>query len=282
MSYFKQCAGIAAGAAILSTIFATVSLAAGDESRYETLDKSKFSNSASVDNLYMPLKPGTQYIYDGFTGEEDERIQRTVIFTVTDLVKEIDGVQCVVVWDQDIEAGELIETVLAFFAQDNDGNVWNLGELVEIYEDGEFVGGQAWLIGHLDEVRAGIMMKAAPEVDGIEYSQGFAPAPFFWSDRAETVEMGVTIQVPYGTFENVLISAEYSEDEPEAKQLKYYAPNVGVIRVGWTGEDSDMETLELVEVKNLTPAEMDDVREEALKLETRAYVYGSTPPAMKN
>ncbi len=59
------------------------------------------------------------------------------MFTVTDLTKVVNGVRAVVVWDRDYASGELQETELAFFAQDNDGNVWHLGEYPEEYETGK-------------------------------------------------------------------------------------------------------------------------------------------------
>ena len=50
-----------------------------------------------------------------------------VTFIVTDLTKVINGVRTVVVWDRDVSNGQLVESELAFFAQDNVGRVWNLG-----------------------------------------------------------------------------------------------------------------------------------------------------------
>ena len=62
-----------------------------------------------------------------------------MIFTVTDLTKEINGVRTVVLWDRDINAGKLLEGELALWAQDDDGNVWLLGEYPEEYdENGKF------------------------------------------------------------------------------------------------------------------------------------------------
>ena len=51
--------------------------------------------------------------------------------------------------------------------------------------------------------------------------------------------------------------------------------------IGWKGEDENKETLELVEVKKLNPKELKEVANEALKLEKRAYIYGTTKPAKR-
>ena len=77
--------------------------------------------------------------------------------------------------------------------------------------------------------------------------------------------------------------AESSLEEPEAFQLKYYAPGVGNVRVGWRGSDATQETLELVATVDLDAPALAEAREEALELEASAYersaaVYGQTPP----
>ena len=91
--------------------------------------------------------------------------------------------------------------------------------------------------------------------------------------------------VPQDCYENVLVTAEYSETEPDAFQIKFYAPGVGNIRVGWIGLDATREELELVELINLTPEALAEAREAALELEERAYriskeVYDQTPPSV--
>jgi hypothetical protein len=84
-----------------------------------------------------------------------------VVTTVTDLTKEINGVDTMVVWERDYTEGEEVEAELAFFAQDNDGNVWHMGEYPEEYEDGEFEKAPGWLAG-LKGASAGIAMRQSP------------------------------------------------------------------------------------------------------------------------
>src|SRR5215208_5884732 len=59
-------------------------------------------NSNQVDNTYLPLIPGTQFIYQGVANRGGGLSDHKVIFTVTDLVRTINGVNTVVVWDRDI------------------------------------------------------------------------------------------------------------------------------------------------------------------------------------
>jgi hypothetical protein len=254
--------------------------ATADEKKFENFDQRSFGDdSINIDNEWWPLQPGMQFIYEGATVEAGKSTAHRVIFTVTDLVKVIDGVRTVVVFDRDYTDDMLLESELAFFAQDNDGNVWHLGQYRETYDDVELIGGRAWLVGHLEGAKAGIMMKAKPQPGAPSYSQGFAPAPFNWTDRARTVEMGQRTTVAAGSYENVLVSEEFNEEEPNAFQIKFYAPGTGVVRVGWRGDDSETETLELVEVVKLEGQALADIRAEALELEKRNYVYGRTPAA---
>jgi len=246
------------------------------------IDKAKFDEtSINIDNPWLPLKPGMQYVYDGHTIDEGEKIEHRIIFTVTDLIKVINGVNVVVIHDRDLSQGQLKESELTFFAQDVDGNVWHLGQHSETYNESEFVGGRAWMVGHLEGAKAGIMMKANPKPGTPDYSEGYAPPPYNWTDRAKVHKMGESTTVPAGSYSDVLITEETSDEEPGASQLKYYARGVGVVRVGFTGDDPSKEELELVQINQLTPEQMDETRAEALALETRAYVYATTKPAVK-
>jgi hypothetical protein len=126
-------------------------------------------------------------------------------------------------------------------------------------------------------------MKAEPNRPGTQsYAQGFAPAPLYWDDRARVYKTGVRTCVPVDCYDNVLVMEEFERRKPGAFQLKYYAPDVGGVRVGWRGpKEEEKETLVLSDLKQLTPDAMAKVRKEALALEKRAYkiskdVYGRT------
>jgi len=191
----------------------------------------------------------------------------------------INGVRTVVVFDRDYRGDQLEEAELAFKAQDADGNVWHLGQYRETYDEMEFVGGRMWVVGHLEGARAGIMMKAQPRLGTPSYSQGYAPPPFNWTDRARTYQMSQKTSTAYSNYEDVLVIEEFNEEEPGASQLKYYAREVGNVRIGWKGQDEQQEEMELVKVVQLDPKALAEVRAQALELEKRANVYGTTPPA---
>jgi hypothetical protein len=240
-----------------------------------------FDNPTVIDNTWWPNPPGTQFIYDGFTVEDGEEIEHRIVITFTDLTKVIGGVNSVVVWEKDISDGQVVEAELAFRAQDNDGNVWHLGEYSEAYEDGELVGGRTWLVGHLEGARAGVMMQGDPQPGTPAFSEGFAPAPVNWTDFGRVREVGLSDEIELGAFDDVVVVEEFNEEEPGAFQLKYYARGTGLIRVGWAGADATQEELQLTDVIQLTPDQLAEERAAALALETRAYVYGQTPPAQR-
>jgi hypothetical protein len=182
----------------------------------------------------------------------------------------------------DYSDGQVVEQEIAFYAQDNDGNVWYLGEHPEEYEDGEFVDAPSWIAG-LEDARAGIKMRAKPQMGTPSYFQGWAPA-VEWTDYGQVDQMGQETCVAVDCYQDVLVIAESSLEETDAFQLKYYARGVGEVRVGWRGADATQEELELVELVQLSPEALAEVRAEALALEKHAYevsqdVYGQTPPA---
>ena len=93
-----------------------------------TFDRTNFTNSAHVDNKWLPLVPGTQFVLEGRANRGGGLLPHRVVLTVTDLTKVIHGVRAVLLWDRDFQNDRLEEAELAFHAQDRFGNVWNLGE----------------------------------------------------------------------------------------------------------------------------------------------------------
>lgn len=254
---------------------------------WETFDPSNFDeNSYKITNEWMPMIPGTRYVYGGTTvTDEGETQAHRVIINVTDLTKVINGITCLVNWDLDYSAGELVEAELAFYAQDKEGNVWRMGEYPEEYEDGEFAEAPSWFAG-IQEARPGISMRANPWVGTPSYSQGWAPKVDF-TDRGEVHKMGEETCVPMGCYDNVMIISETSLDEVGIYQYKYWVQGVGNVQVGFNGDDPSQELLELIDVYQFGPEGIAKMREQALQLEKDAYerkknkkVYALTPPCI--
>jgi len=176
----------------------------------------------AIDNPYLPLVPGSTWVY-GATGEESE----TITVTVTDETREILGVPTTVVHDVVTgPGGEIIEDTYDWFAQDTEGNVWYFGEeTVEYDERGRPDRAGSWEAG-VDGALAGLVMAATPRVgDGFrqEFFEGVA------EDRAEVLSLDETVEVPFGTFDDVLQTEDTTPLEPDLVEHKYYARGVGVV-----------------------------------------------------
>jgi hypothetical protein len=246
---------------------------------YAEFDASRFSNGADITNAWMPLQPGRRWITEGVTIEDGERIPHKISFTVTSLTKVIAGVSTAVVWIEDISDGVVVEKEIAFYAQDDDGTVWYLGEHPEEYEDGEFVKAPTWIHG-FEEARAGVKMFAEPATHSQALFQGWAPA-VEWSDYGRIDEVEPEDCVRAGCYKDVIRFAESSLGEEGIFQLKSYAKGIGEIRVGWRGEAESREELELKAAATLSSTALARYDEMARALEAHAYqispkVYGQT------
>jgi hypothetical protein len=247
--------------------------------------KSAFPDPTRVDNRFLPLRPGMAYHLRGRARADNDRlVPHDVVFQVTDVTKKIDGVDSVVVFDRDYYTGRLGESELAFFAQDRAGNVWADGEYPEEYSPrGKLDGAPSTWIAGVGRTRAGINMKAHPRTGTTSYLQGFAPSINF-ADRGKVFRLGARTCVAAGCYRDVLVTEEWSPVDKGAHQLKYYAPGVGNIKVGFKGHDKDAETLQLVEATRMSNAEMAQVRRLVLEQDRRGYrvspnIYGRTPHA---
>jgi hypothetical protein len=193
----------------------------------------------TIDNPYLPLKPGTTFVYEG-TKEgqpQGDEVQ------VTHETKTILGVDCVVVRDRVTAEGKLLEDTRDWYAQDKDGNVWYFGEDSKSYENGKISTEGSWEAG-VDGAQPGIIMPAQPKV-GDSYRQEYYAGVA--EDMAEVLSLSESVSVRYGSFHDVLLTREWTPLEPDTEENKSYAPGVGMIlEVTTKGEK---ERFELVDVK---------------------------------
>jgi hypothetical protein len=241
----------------------------------------QFTAPLTVDNPMFPLAVGTQFTYQGRIVQDGESKPHSVTFTVSDVIKTVDGVQTVVAWDRDFLEGKLQEQELAFFAQDNQGNVWNFGEYPEEYDGGKFTGAPSTWIRGTAGAYGGIHMLSQPRL-GMKYREGLVPSIEF--DDVSVVSRTIQQTCLAGVcYHQVLVVDETSPNDPTSgHQIKYYAPRTGLIQVAARGGDTQ-EFLTLTGVRHLGPADMAKVRSEVLAMDKRAYkvskVYATTKPA---
>jgi hypothetical protein len=195
----------------------------------------------------------------------------------------VNGVRTVVLWDRDFQEGQLVEEELAFWAQDDSGNVWLLGEYPEEHEGNKVSAPSTWLAGNQGSA-AGILMRANPKLNTTSYKQGEAPSVEFL-DVAKVFAENQHLTVPVGTFDGVLVIDEFDPNQQpqDGHQFKYHAPGVGIVQVTARGGD-EQETLVATEYRTLTPEELQAANTRALELDQRAYtmatnVWTGTAPA---
>lgn len=205
-----------------------------------TIDAADFVST--VDNPFFPLDPGTVLVYEGRSDGERE----VVTIRVTGETKEILGVTCVVVRDTVEVAGEVHEDTYDWYAQDADGNVWYMGEDSKEYEDGKVVSTEgSWEAG-VDGALPGVIMPADPEA-GLAYTQEHLAGEA--EDKGEIVALGEQVTVPAGSFDDVVVTEDWTPLEPRFREHKYYARGIGVVfeKIVKGGEG----VLRLVEVRSV-------------------------------
>jgi hypothetical protein len=203
---------------------------AGHETgRTVSVNAPKFSHPRDITNPYLPLASLKQDILESPT----EHVERTARPDVqkTFLING-QAVAALAVEDKEFAGGQPAEITLDYFAQDDEGNVYYLGEDVDQYKNGGVSGHSgAWLYGK-DTRKLGLLMPAHPQV-GDQFRSEDA-APITW-EADEVVSLAEAKTVPAGTFQNCLKIKERASDG--GTEYKLYALGVGCI----VEDDSDGE-----------------------------------------
>lgn len=172
-------------------------------------------------NSYFPLWPGYKM-----------KLQHgadTLIISVLDATKVVDGVRTRVVEERETKAGQVVEVSSNYFAISRlTGDVYYFGEDVDIFKNGKLVGHEgAWRSG-VKGAKFGLMMPGRPEV-GDRYCQELAPRVAM--DRAEVIACNASCVTPEKAFEQCLRVRETSALESGSSE-KFYAPGVGLVKDG--------------------------------------------------
>lgn len=190
-----------------------------------------FSHPREITNLYLPLATLKQDVL----ASKDEHVERTAkpdgkkTFSIAGQT-----VEALVVEDRELAAGKLAEITLDYFAQDDAGNVYYLGEDVDQYQDGKVSGHSGgWLLGK-DTQTPGLLLPAHPKIGDKFRSED---VPKITTEADKVVSVSETVTVPAGTFHNCVKIEEHASDG--TTEYKYYAPGIGCIKEA----DSDGELL---------------------------------------
>lgn len=180
---------------------------------------------AEIDNPYWPMIPGSTWFYRETDAEGT--VQRVEV-TVTDRTKTILGIEATVVHDVVTEDGELIEDTFDWYAQDTAGNVWYLGEETKEFENGKVSTTEgSWETG-VDGALAGIILPADPRI-GMTYRQEYYAGEA--EDEGEILSLDEQAEVPFGSFDNLLMTKDTTPLEPNILEHKFYAEGIGPILV---------------------------------------------------
>ena len=217
----------AAGAALL------LAGAAGAATYEVDFDSAGFSNPTIIDNIYWPLTPGSVAVYAAETEDGCEVNMVTVTSdTKDDFAAPYDGLTAVVVEDLEWVSEEcdgeyvLMEKTADWFAQDDDDNIWYLGEETAAYEEDEDCISEegAWEAGD-DEAEAGIVMLGSPEV-GLAYQQEYYEDEA--EDMAKVLKLNAYVELEsFGPFTDCLKTKEWTPLERGSIEHKYYCSQSG-------------------------------------------------------
>ncbi|QNP40867.1 hypothetical protein [Lysobacter solisilvae (ex Woo and Kim 2020)] len=241
-------------AGILGLLAARVAYSGG---RVEyAFDLANFTTPLLIDNAYLPLLPGLRVVVAEVSVDEcivDET--QVTGDSKDDFTGAYAGLSARVVsdraWlDADCDGGRdrLLEDTFDWYAQDDDGNVWYVGEATTAFEyddagnpTGTSTEG-SWEAGR-DGAIAGLIMLAEPAA-GDFYQQEFSAGVA--EDAAKVVGVGRNVTTGLGTFADCLVTKEWSSLSPGAIEHKYYCPDLGLVLVReFHGKTTIAETVDI-------------------------------------
>lgn len=201
------------------------------------LDPASFTTT--IDNPWWPMRPGSRWVYRETA--PDGTVQRVVVRVLSKTKRIANGVTARVVRDVVTEDAKPVEITDDWYAQDDCGNVWYLGEATSEYENGKRVSTQGSFEAGVDGAQAGVIMPARPKA-GMRYRQEYYAGEA--EDRAEIVSLREQVEVPLGYFRpgRVLMTRDLNPLDPKVLEYKFYARGIGlVLAVGVSGGDDREE-----------------------------------------
>ncbi|GAA1056950.1 hypothetical protein GCM10017608_10340 [Agromyces luteolus] len=186
------------------------------------LDPARFS--PDIDNPYWPMTPGTRWTYRE-AGADGTDLVVTVI--ATSQTKRIaNGITARVVRDTVRDGADIIEDTFDWYAQDDAGAVWYLGEETAEFEDGAITSRSGSFEAGVDGALPGILIPADPQ-PGMAYRQEYYRGEA--EDNGEVLSVHAKAEAPIGAFDDVLLTWDTITIEPDVAELKFYAPGVGPV-----------------------------------------------------
>jgi hypothetical protein len=202
-------------------------------------DAGNFHHPTVINNPYMPLVPGTVFLYEPVPNPGKVQNFVEVLHSYdTNGDKQITvdhrTIHVIVVHDYEKDHGVLVEDTLDYYAQDDDGNVWHCGEETQVFlPDGTIDTTGSWEAGK-DVANLGVtalpgyVMLAKP-ASGVCYQQESYPGQAEDEARVMRRSAKVTLKNNGKSYANCLETNESSPIEPGAIEQKFYAKGVGLV-----------------------------------------------------
>ena len=206
----------------------------------ETVELDPAQFTTEITNPYWPMAVGSRWVYREF---DSEGADQRVLVTVTPKTRQIaNGVEARIVRDvvTDNETSDPVEVTDDWYAQDEAGNIWYLGEETTEYENGKPVSSEGSFEAGVDGAQAGIIMPADP-TPGLSYRQEYYRGEA--EDEGEVVSLDEQAEVPAGHYSPALMTKDLNPLEPKVLEFKFYAEGVGPVLAVSVSGGSDREEL---------------------------------------
>jgi hypothetical protein len=115
-----------------------------------------------------------------------------------------------------------------------------MGEDTAEYENGKVASREGSFEAGVDGAQAGIIIPADPE-PGLSYRQEYYKGEA--EDQGEIVKLDAQAEVPFGHFDEALMTQDTNPLEPKVLEFKFYARDVGPVLAVAVSGGSDREEL---------------------------------------
>ena len=194
----------------------------------------EFSDPTAVDNPLFPIAELSRVVLLGKEDGEEFRSETTLLAKTNTIT--VDGQKVTTLVSQYVAwvDGQIHEVALDWYAQDDLGAVWYLGEDVSNYEDGVIGDTEGtWLAGR--DGPMAMIMPADPQDGDVWRPENACPIVF---EEVTALATGVTVQGPRGPVHGALVVRELHMDL--TLEDKTFAPGYGEFS---TGSGANVEAL---------------------------------------
>jgi hypothetical protein len=247
----KSDSGAASPSSTTSSCGTESGVGCAPEGQRVDLVEPSFSDPTNVTNPLFPVGKLAQVLLLGNVGDSPLRVEYTVLpdtKTIDWNGRQVDALEVQYLAHLD---GRISEVALDWFAQDDDGSVWYLGEDVFNYDNGFVANNEGtWLAGR--DGPGGMIMPADPEVGDV-YRPENIPGLVFEEVTVKSVQE--TVDGPHGAVDGAITVNElHLEGSHEGK---IFAPGYGEFS---TSAGSELEAVALAvptdELPGPPPAEL--------------------------